>query len=78
MKMYQKRFQFDNGYGVSLIRNNRGLRMFTRRWYEIAVLHNGKICYDSGITEDVICDLSVAGVKRILQQVRALPRKGSK
>lgn len=45
-------FEFDNGYGASLIARNNGYR-------EIAVLDSeGELCYDTPITDDVLTYLT--------------------
>lgn len=44
---------FDNGYGVSVL---FGESFYSDGYntYEMAILKDGNICYDSGITEDVL------------------------
>lgn len=45
-------FEFDNGYGASVIEfKNR--KWVNHHQYELAVLKNGNICYDSEITGEV-------------------------
>jgi len=62
---------FPNGYGASVIHdNNRSDR------YEVAVLRNGKICYDTPITDNVRVNLTRADVTRILGEIAALPTIG--
>lgn len=62
---------FPNGYGVSVVcgpnsyGGNDGL-------FELAVLKNGAICYDSGITEDVLGHLDEQGVEKYLAEVESL------
>lgn len=64
--------EFDNGYSASIIRGphtyggSEGL-------YEIAVLHNDRIVYDTPVTDDVIGWLDDAGVAEVLGQIGALP-----
>jgi hypothetical protein len=65
---------FDNGYGVSVVKANfsyGGLKGL----YEMAVLWKGKITYDSGITDDVLGHLTPEDVERHLAEVEALPVK---
>lgn len=67
----QARVAFPNGYGASVIRGPytyggpEGL-------YELAVLQDGKLCYSTPITEDVIGHLTEAQVMELLQQIEAL------
>jgi len=41
-----------NGFGWSIIEWDWGIDCGSE--YELAVLHDGNICYDSGVTEDVV------------------------
>lgn len=67
----QARHDFDNGYGVSVIQNEwsyggkEGL-------YELAVMKNGLICYDTPITKDVVGWLSLEEAENLADQVAAL------
>lgn len=63
---------FPNGYGVSVIKTahsyggDEGL-------YEIAVLYeDGGLCYDSGITTDVIGHQSPNDISFVMKQVQNL------
>lgn len=74
---------FENGYGVSVVRDvytyggKEGL-------FELAVTAHEKdeegktvthICYDTPITDDVIGYLTEEQVKEITEQVKALPKR---
>lgn len=67
----QAKVHFSNGYGVSVVRgfgtygNEDGL-------YEVAVLFGDELCYDSGLTEDVVGWLDEDGVTEWLGKVEAL------
>jgi hypothetical protein len=67
----QARTYFDNGYGASVVRSEHtyggsdGL-------YELAVLKNGNITYDTPITDDVIGYLTEEGVTEYLQKIQEL------
>lgn len=62
---------FPNGYGASVVRSsfsyggNEGL-------YELAVIKNEEICYDSGVTEDVIGYLDETEVCKLLDEIQDL------
>jgi len=68
-------FNFANGYGASIIcgqysyGGSEGL-------YEVAVMHNEEICYDSGLTEDVIGHLDKEDVVSLLNKISKLTPKG--
>ena len=62
---------FDNGYGVSVICGD----LFYSNGvdtYELAVLKDGKICYDTPITDDVIGYLSEDEVTEVMKRVQRL------
>jgi hypothetical protein len=68
----QARIQFPNGYGASVVRNSSsygggdGL-------YEIAVLNSeGRITYDTPITDDVLGYLNENDVTSILKRIQSL------
>ena len=51
---FQARMKFDNGYEVSVVASSYNTQGGT---FELAILKNDKICYDTHITNDVIrCD----------------------
>ena len=49
----QKEYQFDNGYGASVICHAGSYGGKNGRW-ELAVLLHGILCYDTSITNDVL------------------------
>ena len=68
----QARHNFSNGYGVSVVISqfsyggNLGL-------YELAVIRDGEIVYDTPITDDVVGNLTPEGVTDLLTRIEALP-----
>ncbi len=68
----QAKVNFDNGYGASVV---SGPWFYTdaSNPYEVGVFHNGKLCYDTHITSDVIGHCDVDEVNRILADIEALP-----
>lgn len=71
-KGFHKVYQFDNGYGASVVWNSfsyGGKDML----FEIAVLDkDGEICYDTPVSQDVIGWLDFAGVAEVLDKIKAL------
>jgi len=67
-------FQFPNGYIASVIRtpfsygSDRGL-------WEVAVIYQGRVVYDTPITDDVIGHLNIQGVRKILEEIYNLPTR---
>jgi hypothetical protein len=69
----QARIDFPNGYGASVVTGS----MFytdTDHPYELAVMLNGHLCYDTPITSDVCGHLTESDVDSLLEQIEALPR----
>ena len=71
MNNYLKTYSFDNGYGASVV-CNFGTYGAKHGLFEVAVLKDGEICYDTNITNDVIgwCDFDK--VAEILERVKNL------
>ena len=65
-------YKFDNGFGASVVRHRYsyggedGL-------YELAVLKDGELCYDTEITGDVCGYLSEEKVNELLHKINDLP-----
>lgn len=67
----QAKLNFPNGYGVSVI-SGQLFRSNGIDTYELAVLKDGSICYDSGITTDVMGNLSENEVTKVMKKVQKL------
>ena len=65
------REHFDNGYGASVVRHaySYGGRIGL---YELAVLKDGSICYDTPITSDVIGYLRPEDVTDVMEKIQKL------
>lgn len=63
---FQAVASFDNGYGLSILPESDGAT------YEVAVLKNGSITYESGLTEDVFRYVTVDSVDDIAAVARCL------
>lgn len=64
---------FDNGYGVSVVCSKYSYGG-SEGLFELAVLFNGELCYDTPVTSDVLGYLTPEQVTVHMQQVEALPR----
>jgi hypothetical protein len=58
---------FPNGYGLSIVPEANG------ETYEVAITRNGKLCYDSGLNEDVFRYLTVDSVNDLAVVAANLP-----
>ena len=73
MDGYHKQYRFDNGYGASVV-CSIGSYGGSKGLFEIAVLdNNGRICYNTPITSDVIGWLDFADVAETLEKIKSLP-----
>ena len=71
---YQKFVEFSNGYAASIVSNDMSYGS-DRGLFEIAILHNQDIVYDTGLTEDVIGFLDFQGVVDTLKKIEQLPQR---
>ena len=67
----QKEYQFDNGYGASVICHAGSYGGKNGRW-ELAVLLHGILCYDTAITHDVLGHLTTKQVNEQLKAIKEL------
>ena len=63
--------EFPNGYGASVIKHDFSYGGKDGLW-EMAVLKEGELCYNTHITNDVIGYLSDADVKSTLKEIEQL------
>ena len=66
------RLDFQNGYGASIVQSEYSYGG-SEGLYEIAVLKEGSICYDTPITSDVLGYLNENDVIEIINSIEALP-----
>lgn len=66
---YNHRFKFPNGYGASVIKHY-GSYGYEEDLFELAVLKEGKLCYDTEITNDVIGYLKNDEVLELLERIK--------
>jgi len=67
----RKLFEFDNGYGASLVKCP-GSYGYEQGLWELAVLKDGELCYDTVITGDVIGSLNDPEADAILEMIAQL------
>jgi len=67
----QAEMYFDNEYGVSVI---IGKHFYSNGidTYELAILYKGKLCYNTGITDDVMGYLTESEITQVMIKVQSL------
>ena len=70
------RLTFSNGYSASDVRGS-GTYGAAEGLYELAVMHDGAIVYDTPVTDDVLGWLTEGDVTERLNEVASLPVRGS-
>ena len=60
--------EFENNYGISVITDGYGGAGF----FEVAVMKNGNVCYDTWITEDVQGWLNKGDVTILMNKIQML------
>lgn len=61
-------YEFQNGYGASVVNHK-----YTYGGLELAVLHKGKICYNTSVTSDIGEIENKEDLDKILSRIEALP-----
>ena len=69
---YSRVVEFENGYGASIISHD-GSYGGDHGLFEVAVLHDDIIVYDTPVTKDTVGWLDFAGVAGILKDIEELP-----
>ena len=68
--------EFDNGYGASIVCHDFSYGgpfiEGKNNLYELAVIHNGDLCYDTPITSDVLGYLTMEEVNKTLEKIKKL------
>ena len=67
----QKEYQFDNGYGASVI-CHKGSYGGAHGLWEVAVTWGSDLCYDTEITDSVLGHLSTDEVNKTLKRIKDL------
>jgi len=71
----QARHDFPNKYGVSIITGTNAYSSPPDAPYEVAIMHDGNIVYNTPLTEDVIGHCNQARVQELLDAVEKLEGK---
>ena len=69
---FHKEYIFDNGYGASVVRTQMSYG-HKEGLFELAVIKDDKLCYDTPITGDVIGWLYWGEVESYLEEISLLP-----
>ena len=71
---YQKFVEFDNGYTASIVSNDMSYGS-DRGLFEIAILVNHEIVYDTPVAHGVVGFLDFQEVADTLKQIEKLPKR---
>ena len=69
---YVRQIEFDNGYTASIISHDRSYGGDSGL-FEVGVLYDGILVYDTPVTHDTVGWLDFAGVAGILKDIEELP-----
>jgi len=69
---FDKKYSFSNGYGASVVRNEMSYG-HEGGYFELAVIKDDKLCYDTPITSDVIGWLTWDEVELYPGKISLLP-----
>jgi len=73
----QARLEFKNGYEVSVISGGFSYTDGPDE-YELAILKNGYLCYDTPLSDDVLGHLSSRQVTNYMKKIQLLKKKRTK
>ena len=73
----QARMQFDNGYGISVLLGGVGIYSNGIDTYEVAILYNDELCYDSGLCDDIFAHRTQEEITEIMAKIQSLPNKNT-
>lgn len=71
-----QRYDFANGYTASVVRHS-GSYGYSEGLWELAVMHNDKLVYDTPITDDVLGHLTESEVQDTLARIEQLPPRAN-
>lgn len=66
------KIKFPNGYTASVVSGPTAYGNASRP-YEVGVIHDGQLVYDTPVTDDVMTFLDDTGVKKVLKKIKNLP-----
>ncbi len=83
------RMNFDNGYGISVVRfkmptvpflqhDAYGSYTSNKKEWEVAVLKNNSVCYTTSITDNVIGHMEESEVTKIMARIQRLKKEKPK
>jgi hypothetical protein len=71
----QARMQFDNGYGISVLLGGEGIYSNGIDTYEVAILYDNELCYDSGLCDDILGYQTESEITELMVKIQSLPNK---
>ena len=69
--------QFDNGYGISVLLGGYGIYSNGIDTYEVAILYDDELCYDSGLCDDILGYQTESEITELMAKIQSLPNKNT-
>lgn len=73
----QARMQFENGYGISVLLGGEGIYSNGIDTYEVAILYDDELCYDSGLCDDIFAHRTQEEITQLMEKIQLLPNKNT-
>lgn len=73
----QARMQFDNGYGISVLLGGEGIYSNGIDTYEVAILYDDELCYDSGLCDDILAYRTQEEITELMEKIQQLSNKNT-
>jgi hypothetical protein len=74
---YRTKIAFDNGYTASIICLDIYSKGGEEGLFEVAIIHNDELVYDTPITNNVIGHLSFFEIAEVLNKIKNLPPRNA-
>jgi hypothetical protein len=74
LKLSRAKLELPNGYGISVITGENAYS--GEDTYEVAILHNNEICYDTPLTDSVLGYQTEENINNILKELETYVKKG--
>lgn len=73
----QARMTFENGYGISVLLGGYGIYSNGIDTYEVVILYDDDLCYDTGLCDDVLGYQTESEITELMEKIQQLPNKNT-